>query len=292
MDVTRLRTQPQFFNEWFHSRFYPPGTFKTVIRPNFDTLYSIAWLDLRSGPVTIEAPITHGRYYSIHCLNMWTDSFVVAGSRTWGSASTQRMSIVGPQDAHKVQQGVHHTFQCSTSFAWVILRIQTNGEKEYSVVNKLQDAFRIRGTLVPKTGKLPKEVRGMPPLKAVRKMCARSIYNRAARLLDLHPPQHTDGSMMIMLKRFGMVQGAYSSFQFEGLPDALQSTLAAGMKQAWRKMRRFSLGSLSTVGCIFQNWAYMGMRTCGGLALLQLVLARYLQRKLSTCIQRRTCHRT
>jgi hypothetical protein len=33
-------------NTFSHIRHFPPADFKTVVRPNFDTLYSSAWLDL------------------------------------------------------------------------------------------------------------------------------------------------------------------------------------------------------------------------------------------------------
>src|SRR5262245_61549958 len=40
---------------------YPPANFKGVVRPNFDTLYSSAFVDMTKEPVQITAPDTHGR---------------------------------------------------------------------------------------------------------------------------------------------------------------------------------------------------------------------------------------
>ena len=35
---------------------YPPADLKTVVRPNFDTLYSFGWLDLTKEPVVVSVP--------------------------------------------------------------------------------------------------------------------------------------------------------------------------------------------------------------------------------------------
>lgn len=36
-----------------------------VIRPNLDTIYSHAWLDLSRGPVTLDIPAIPDRYFTI-----------------------------------------------------------------------------------------------------------------------------------------------------------------------------------------------------------------------------------
>ena len=68
MDVTRkqLTNMPEGsgiggpMDQFVNVRTFPPADMKAVVRPNFDTLYSSAWLDLTKEPMvlSVETPAT------------------------------------------------------------------------------------------------------------------------------------------------------------------------------------------------------------------------------------------
>jgi len=89
MDLTRLQSTnvdkvgdfKAPMNMFVNVPTYPTAEMKTVVRPNFDTLYSSAWLDLSDGPMVVSVPDTDGRYYMLPMLDMWTNVFVSPGWR-------------------------------------------------------------------------------------------------------------------------------------------------------------------------------------------------------------------
>jgi|HubBroStandDraft_6_1064221.scaffolds.fasta_scaffold27157_2 hypothetical protein len=72
-----------------------PGP-QIVVSPNVDTLYSVAVLDLRSGPEMLTVPAIHNRYYVYQFLDMFTQSFAYVGTRaTAGRAGSWVVAAPG-----------------------------------------------------------------------------------------------------------------------------------------------------------------------------------------------------
>ena len=128
-------------NVFTHIRAFPTADMRSVVRPNFDTLNSSAWLDLTNGPVVVSTADTDGRYFMLPMLDMWTDVFAVPGKRTNGTGAAS-FAIVPPGWAGKLPQGVAR-IDSPTPYVWIIGRTQTNGVKDYDAVHKVQDGYRL-----------------------------------------------------------------------------------------------------------------------------------------------------
>ena len=87
-----------------HVREFPTAGFRAVVRPNLDTLYSIAWLDLSAGPLLLTLPPIPDRFYQFPVLDGWSNVVASPGSRTLeGRPGT--FLIAGPGWAGEVPEG-------------------------------------------------------------------------------------------------------------------------------------------------------------------------------------------
>jgi hypothetical protein len=245
MDITRLQTtnvpagtKPGFGppNEFHHFRAYPTADFRTVVRPNFDTLYSSAFLDLTAGPVILHAPDTDDRYYMLPLIDMWTDVFANPGKRTTGT-DAQDFVITGPGYTGGLPAGLP-VIAAPTPYVWIIGRTQTNGPADYPAVHKIQDGY----TITP-AGTAPEHIidpnydTSTEPLKIVNNMGAVDFFTYAANLLAVNPPHPTDFSQLARIANLGVVAGEpfdTSRFNAEELAEieagraaALQDMIAA-----------------------------------------------------------------
>lgn len=215
-------------NEFHHLRTYPPAEFRDVVRPNFDTLYSIAWLDLTKEPIILSTPDTKGRYYLLPLLDMWTDVFAVPGKRTSGT-SAGNFAIVPQNWKGRLPAGVER-IDAPTSYVWIIGRTQTNGPKDYGAVHGVQDGYRL--TPLSRWRKPPKSMvakidpnvdMNTPPVDQVDAMPGGKFFSYAAELMKANAPHVTDWSRIARLKRIGIEPG--KSFNFESADPVVKRAL-------------------------------------------------------------------
>ena len=196
-------------NAFMHVRTFPPADARMVVRPNFDTLYSVAWLDLTEGPIVVSTADTGGRYFLLPMLDMWTDVFAVPGKRTNGTGAAN-FALVPPGWTGKVPGDVER-IDAPTPNVWIIGRTQTNGVKDYEAVHKIQDGYKI--TLLADWGKTPRKITQQidpsvdtktEPLRQVNGMPALEYFKYGAELMKKNPPHATDWSMIARMKHIGL----------------------------------------------------------------------------------------
>ena len=65
------------------------------VTPNVNVLYGFGFVDLRREPVILSVPDSHGRYYMVQMVDMWTNSFAYAGGVATGYRGG-KFALVGP----------------------------------------------------------------------------------------------------------------------------------------------------------------------------------------------------
>jgi hypothetical protein len=214
---------------------YPTADMKTVVRPNFDTLYSSAWLDLTKEPVIVSVPDTNGRYYLLPMLDMWTDVFASPGWRTTGTQAGD-YAVVPPGWSGSLPAGAVR-IDAPTPYVWIIGRTKTDGPADYAAVNKIQAGFKI--TPVSRWGMAAEPVVGTvdpaidmktPPKIAVDTMPAGKFFAYAAEILKLQPPHITDQPILAQMQRIGIERG--KSFDIDKVDPAIKTALETVPKDA------------------------------------------------------------
>ncbi len=226
-------------NQFAHMPAFPDATFKDVVRPNADTLYSMLWFDVSNEPLILGIPDSGGRYYVLQMMDMWTDVFAAPGSRTTGTAA-QRYVLVGP-GWHGAAPAGTDVIRSPTASGWILVRAQTNGKADYSAVHKFQDGYsssplsQSRTPHTPLQNPLdPRWDTTTPPVDQIARLGAEEFFTLFAQLTRLNAPHANDYPILHRMRRIGLEPG--KMFSISEVSDAVGKALEDAGPEAFERM--------------------------------------------------------
>ena len=199
-------------NQLGHFRTFPDQNMKTVVKPNVDTYYSSAWLDLSQEVLLLHMPATE-RYYLLPFYDAYSNVYASPGTRTTGTDALNLM-IVGPKWRGEVLAG-YTLIQSPTETSWLLGRIQVNDPKDGStVVKNIQDQMSLRplsalddSLYVAPKGSLNEEFSGLIPVKVMEEMGIEEYLNRLTELMSRQSPLIQDEALLAKMKKIGLEPG-------------------------------------------------------------------------------------
>lgn len=202
-------------NHLYRVRRFPDASFKGVVRPNVDTLYTTAFIDMDQGPWVFEMAKNDQRYELMPFMDAWTNVFAAPGTRSMGKAGGKFL-LAGPGWQGRTPHGLK-LLRSPTRIVWLIGRTQTNGIADYANVHRFQDRIKLRnltdwqakpGTQEdPPVVWHPTTLPTHPPVEQISVMTTESFFTRLAMLMVSNPPATADGPMMVKLSRIGITPG-------------------------------------------------------------------------------------
>jgi hypothetical protein len=221
-------------NQFDHLREFPDDTFREIVRPNADTLYSMSWMDLGNEPVILSVPDTKGRYYIMQFMDAWTNTFAAPGTRTTGNKAGS-FAIIGPRWNGHLPRDMT-TLRSPTNMVWLFGRVQTNTAADYAPVHALQDQFRLTPWSAWGKSAKPAQLVTNPdrtsrtPVAEMERMDAATFFARLSSLMQRNPPARADAPLVRRLETIGIRPGR--DFDFTRLPSETQKAVERGVAEA------------------------------------------------------------
>lgn len=236
LDITKLQSCQKNYpiNQFNNQNQFMQAGMDVVVRPNFDTFYSTAFIDLSKGPLVLDIPITDAQYYLMPLLDAFTN--VIPGSPGTRTEQTQggQYLLLGPKDADYPVSKPYIPIQCPTDMVWALGRFQVNNPSldDYAAygggqVNKLQSLLAITPTNDKNGPYIPSNLwppQDKTPNDIVLGMSITDFFNHLNELLLTNPPTAADAPAMAEYATIGVGPHLRQSFRDMGFDDA---TLAA-----------------------------------------------------------------
>ena len=237
-------------NQINHAKKLTDASFRTVVTPNVDTLYSQAWLDISAEPVIYVLPEAD-RFCNVQLLDAWTNTAAVLDK-------AGAYAIALPSWEGELPEGVTRV-DVPTATVWTIARIVLSGNEDLPNVYAIREQMRLLplsaylegGDYIAPAGTYDKE-NDFVPVNKVLSMSPAEFFNTANALMQINPPAEDDAKLLEKLAAINVGQG----MTFDA------SILGADAAERWTQMLKGLRATLSAESANYaQNlgqWIYFG----------------------------------
>lgn len=267
-------------NQLFHARTLATPDMVSLTRPNVDTVYSQAYLDLVDEPILLHKPATD-RYCSVQVFDGYSNTPAILGTGGRGGNEAATYAFVGPSWSGDLPDDVI-AVPVSTNLVWLLLRTICLGADDLPGVYAVQDGLHMyplsahvldagigyrspAGTHDPAFDYVPAEF--------MQALSVQEFFTRFNRLALDNPGAPADVPALARFETVGV--GAGLDFDIEALGEgaadaaaylpslinrAFSSTHANGIiSNGWTFMD-------DHVGAFGTDYAYRAVVACGGFA--------------------------
>ncbi|WP_280510759.1 DUF1254 domain-containing protein [Nocardia farcinica] len=235
MDATRRVARASTpDNQFRHAAGLPTPRRRGPVRPNMDTLYSIAWLDLSAGPMVVQMPeVEPQRYWVLQLLDAWTNTVHNPGNLrprvAAGAAPPYTYVVTGPGWTGELPPDLV-VLPMPTPMVWLLGRIQVDGPEDVPAVRAIQERMRLVPLADWPAGRDPGPGRtdtgdgDVPPVQQVAAMDPAEFFERLCALMAVNPPAPADGPALARFAQLGIAPGgALTGISDDDLAEAVQA---------------------------------------------------------------------
>jgi hypothetical protein len=181
----RHATDAVGYNRFLHRFDLAETWLRGIVLPNRDLVFSIAWLDLRLGPVVLTSLQTDN-YYMTSLIDAWSNVFATLGTRATGNAE-HRYVISGPQWIGTTPAQYTH-IASPTNLACIVAQTSLDDVSQTHALASLHDHLGLEpmgdGALQLEPASVLRDVDGLT---------AEQAFTRIRELMVDNPPARSDG---------------------------------------------------------------------------------------------------
>lgn len=217
-------------NQFLHARQLATASFRQVVTPNVDTIYSQLFVDLSADALVIEKPAAD-RFLMLQVMDAWSNSVAILG--TGGDTNEARAYLLtGPGFRGTVPAGMTEV-KMPTNMGWILGRTVCFGEEDLPNIYAIQEKLTARTLSVfTNGGRMPAgsydRANDFVPIQRALSLGPAEYFGKFNELLKDNPAFPADAEAMKAFAPLGIGPG----LRFD------VSILGDEEEAAWATMRR------------------------------------------------------